>query len=70
LTGTGLTAGAGTAFGVAMAAWTAKDIYNLIQDVPEIKQYIVEYLNGDYDEVGEMRKKGMTAVGTPGFLPK
>ena len=70
LAGTVFTGGLGTGIGVAMAAWTGKDIYNLIQDVPEIKQYIVEYLNGDYDEVGEMRKKGMTAVGTPGFLPK
>ena len=70
LAGTALTGGLGAGIGVAMAAWTGKDIYNLIQDVPEIKQYIVEYLNGDYDEVGEMRKKGMTAVGTPGFLPK
>ena len=70
LAGTVLTGGPGTAFGVAMAAWTGKDIYNLIQDVPEIKQYIVEYLSGDYDEVEEMRKKGMTAVGSPGLLPK
>jgi len=70
LAGTALTAGLGTGIGVLMAAWTGKDIYNLIQDVPEIKQYVIEYLSGDYDEVGEMRKKGMTAVGTPGFLPK
>jgi hypothetical protein len=42
--------GIGTAVGIGMGAWTLNDIKNLIQDFPEIKQYLVEYLEGEYDE--------------------
>ena len=42
--------GIGTLVGTGMLAWTLNDIKNLIKDVPEIKQYLVEYLEGDYDE--------------------
>ena len=42
--------GIGTLVGTGMLAWTLNDIKNLIKDVPEIKQYLVEYLEGNYDE--------------------
>ena len=40
--------------GVAMLAWTANDIMNLIKDFPEIKQMFQDYLEGYYDD-GEDR---------------
>ena len=40
----------GQLFGGAMLAWTAKDLYNLISDVPELTQYIMEWGRGEYDE--------------------
>ena len=40
--------------GIAMLAWTANDVMNLIKDFPEIKQMFQDYLEGYYDD-GEDR---------------
>ena len=63
----------GQAFGIGMAAWTANDIKNLMQDAPEIKQYIIEYLEGEYEEETPDQKEenyfDIEVVGSGLFAP-
>tara|TARA_R110002020_G_scaffold206077_4_gene411167 strand:- start:4320 stop:6338 length:2019 start_codon:yes stop_codon:yes gene_type:complete len=44
---------AGQAVSAGMLAWTASDIYGLMKQFPELKEYLVEYVNGEYDEEKE-----------------
>ena len=44
------TTGIGTVVSAGMAAWTLQDIYQIIKDIPEVKQLFIDYTEGKLDE--------------------
>ena len=42
--------GIGAAVSAGFAAWTLNDIRKIIQEIPEVKQLLVDYVNGKFDE--------------------